>query len=202
MDKNYYYAYFFLLVQIIAIIRNLLEGYNYYFWFCDFAPILFSIAFFIKNKNLVKGLINFGLIPQIIFLIDFVYLTSTGISPLGITFHLLKFNSFAIFSTILVHLTTFFALLFTFRIKPNKWTLFDSIIFMLAVYVIMLTLTSPEGDVNYVYSTGNLLSSFNFTIPHIVWLWPFLTFLIIILPTHGIQYLIYKFFKKHKKSMR
>ena len=197
MDKRYYWGCFFLFVQAVTILRNYIDGYNYYFWFCDFAPILFSIAFFVGNKDVIKSLINFGLIPQIIFLIDFIYAANVGASPLGITDPALRLTLFSISSTILIHLTTSIALLLTIRIKPKKRVLLYSIVFMFAVYVIMLMLTSPQGNVNYVYSTGDLLKSFNFTIPHIIWLWPFLTFLLVILPTHGIQYLLYRLFNKN-----
>lgn len=195
MNKRYLWGFFFLFVQIIAILRNYIYDYNYYFWFCDFAPILFSIAFFINNKNLVKGLINFGLIPQIIFLIDFIYVINSGTSILGVQAEVLKFNLFAILSGVFIHLTTLIALSITFRFKTNKKTLAYSILFMFAVYFTMLIFTPSTGDINYVYSTGTLLKEFNFDIPNIVFIWPILTFLLVILPTQSIQYFLYRFSK-------
>ncbi len=200
MDKNYFWGFFFLFVQFVAILRNYVGHYNYYFWFCDFAPLLFSISFFIKNRTLVKGLINFGLIPQVIFLIDFIHATYAGSSLLGVRVDLLNINSFTILSTIFVHFTTLIALGITFRIKPTKKTWIYSIIFMSAVYFAMLLFTSPNGDINYVYSTGNLLNSMNFTIPNITFFWPFLAFLLVILPTQAIQYGLYKIFRNKTKE--
>ena len=107
-------------------------------------------------------------------------------------------NSFSILSTILVHLATFMALIFTIRIKPNRKTLIYSIVFMFGVYLVTLIFTSPQEYTNFVYSSGNLLNSFNFTIPHMVLLWPTLAFFLVILPTQGIQYILYRIFRKKK----
>lgn len=200
MDKRYYLGIFFLFVQIMIILRNYIIGYNYYFWFCDFAPILLSIAFFMGNKDIVKSIINFGLIPQIIFLIDFIYALNMDTSPIGIITHLSKFTTLSILSTGLIHLTTVTALLLTLRHRPNKKTLLYSIALMFIIYLVTLTFTPANGYINFVYSTGKLFNSFNFTIPNIVWFWPIITFLFIILPTQGIQYILYKFFKKNFDS--
>jgi hypothetical protein len=196
MDRRYYFGLFFLFLQALAILRNLFYDYNYFFWFCDFAPGLFAIAFFIGNKDIIKGIINFGLIPQIIFLSDFIYATTKGASLLGIRVDLIQFTSFSVLSTIFVHLTTIFALILTLRTKPNKKTIFYSLIFMFAVYLVALIFTPSSGDINYVYSTGNLLNSFNFTVPNIVWFWPLFVSLFIILPTQGLQYVLYRVFEK------
>lgn len=196
MDKRYYFALFFLFLQVLAILRNLFYGYNYFFWFCDFAPGLFAIAFLIGNKDIIKGIINFGLIPQIVFLSDFIYATNKGTSLFGTRVDLLQFTSFSVLSTILVHLTTIFALILTLRIKPNKKAIIFSLILMFAVYFIALIFTPSSGDINYVYSTGNLLNSFSFTVPNIVWIWPFFVFLFVILPTQAIQHALYRLFEK------
>lgn len=193
MKNRYYYGFFFLFIQVVAIIFNYLDRYNYYFWFCDFVPILLSIAFFIKNEDMVKGLINFGLIPQIVFLIDFIYLTNTGNSVLAINLNYQNFTSLTVLSTILVHLSTIFALLFTFRIKPTKKTMSYSLVTMFLIYFMTLIFTSPQEHVNWVYSAGVTLS---ISIPHLVWLWPLIVTLFAILPTQGIQYWFYKLSKK------
>jgi hypothetical protein len=202
MDKRYHWAFFFLFVQIIAVTRNLLFDYNYFFWYCDFAPALFSIAFFIGNKNIIKGLVNFGLIPQIIFLIDFIYSVNIGESFLGITIHQLEFNLFLFLSTILVHLTTIAALLLVYKTKPNKKTLFYSAFFVLAIYLVTLIFTSPLDNINFVYSTKDIFKLLNFAIPDVVWFWPFLTFLIVVLPAHLIQHLLYRLSKKHILNLK
>ncbi len=193
-----YYGLFFFLIQTLVLIRNYIIGFNYFYWFCDFAPLLLSIAFFINNKSLVKGIINLGLIPQIIFLVDFIYLTTLGMAPLGITLPILATNSFSILSTIFVHIATFMALIFTIKIKPDKKTLIYSIVFMFGVYISTLIFTSSSEYTNFVYSSGNLLNAFNFTIPYSVFLWPILAILLVILPTQGIQYVLYRIFRKKK----
>lgn len=67
---------------------------------------------------------------------------------------------------------------------------------MFLVYLVTLIFTPSSEGINFVYSTGDLLKSYNFLIPNIIFLWPFLTFLFLILPTQGVQYFLYKFFKR------
>jgi len=199
MKKTYYFGLFFLFIQIIVILRNYIIGYNYFFWYCDFAPLLLSISFFINNRAAVKAIINFGLIPQVIFLIDFLYITYGKMSPFGIATSLLEFNAFSIYATIFIHLTTIFALIITLRDKPDKKTLLYSISIIFFIYFITLLFTSPSGDINWVYSINIPIKIFNFSIQKITYVWTVLAFLLVVL-TQCIQYFIYRLTKKNIKS--
>jgi len=200
----YYLGFLFLFIQGIAILRNYLSNYFSFFWYCDFVSIFFAIAFFIKQEHLAKGLINIGLFAQWIFLFDFFYKLFFGISPLNITTSLFNLSIFFILSTLIVHLSTTIVLIFTYKSKPKKITLLYSLGFLILIYVITLIFTSSVGEINYVYSSGNLLNAFKFHIPYYTELWLAIAFIVLVLPTQGLQYLLYKLSlkKKVKKSKK
>jgi hypothetical protein len=193
-DKKYLLiGILFLFIEVIAITRNILESYIYFFWFCDFAPILFAILFFFRKPQYVKALINFGLIPQVIFLINFFYIFFLGKDLFNLFPNFFELNSLYLLNTFVLHLTTFIALLFTFKIKPQKSTFYYSLVLLVGIYLMSLIFTSPTDNINYVNSGVDLLK---FSIPHYTLLWPFLVFLLLILPTQGIQYMIYQLWKR------
>jgi len=66
VDFYFWGGVFFVLLQIVAIFRNLYFDYVYFFWFCDFVPFVLAIAFFLKKDEVIKGIINIGLFPQLI----------------------------------------------------------------------------------------------------------------------------------------
>lgn len=135
--KNRYFIFgiFFFFMQSVAVIRNYADGYPYFFWFCDFVPILFCIGFFIKNKYFIKGLINIGLIPQLIFLLDFVYNFVLGKSLFSITEELFTLSFLVIISTLFIHLSTAFAFLFTYKEESNKKPSFFLLV-VLSLYIL------------------------------------------------------------------
>jgi hypothetical protein len=166
---------FFLIIQLIVLIRNASENYIYFFWFCDFAPLLLAIAFFTRKDQAIKAVINFGLIPQIIFLLYLLFIS----------------NSFLMFlATFLIHSSVLIALILTSNIKSNKNTIIYSIILILSIYTITLIFTPENNFINLVYSPGNLENSSFLNFKFYTELWPFLTFVLLVLPTHGIQNLL------------
>ena len=182
---------FFVLLQIIVIIRNLYFDFVYFFWFCDFVPIILALAFFLKKYSIVKGAVNIGLFPQVIYIFGFVMKVFFGISFLGEVDVLLNYNMFIIFSSVFVHLATVIAFGFTYKIKPTKETLAYSLLGLVLIYLVMVFFTSPADEINYVFSLSNLLG-----IEALSVIWIPVTFLFVVLPTHGFQYLIYRYFGK------
>lgn len=187
-EKNFFiYGVLFLLIQISAIIRNLPENYIYFLWFCDFAPLLYSISFFLKKSNWVKSIVNFGLIPQFFFLLDFFYVLFTRESLFGIIPNLFELNFFYTLSTLLIHLSSVLAFILTYKEKPQKLNYFYSIILIFFVYLLTLIFSSSNENFNYVY-----INFLPFTIPYYTFFWPILAFLLLILPTQLFQEFIYK----------
>lgn len=196
-DKKYiYYGILFLLIQAVAIIRNLSDSYNYFFWFCDFVPLLFAIGFFFKNTNFVKGLINIGFIPQIAFLFDFLYHLILGKSLFPLTEEIFALGFFVIISTLCIHLSTSLAFLFTYKEKPNKNVLYYSCFSLILIYAVTLIFTSPLEQINFVYGPGAWFSYFVSYTPYYTVLWLVLAFVIFVIPTQFVQYLAYKIHKR------
>lgn len=199
-DRKYiYYGVFFLLMQIVVIIRNLVGKYYTFFWFCDFVPILFALGFFFKNKDFIKGLINLGLIPQIVVLFDFVYQLVLGKSLFSTTEELFALGFFFVISAFFIHLSATFAFLFTYKDKPNKKALYYSFFSLVLIYTLTLLFTSPIGRINLVYLSGEWFRYLANYIPPYIPLWIALVFIIFVIPTHIIQHLVYKVYKKLEK---
>lgn len=187
-DKKYFrIGVLFLVIQIVAIVRNIVSDYNIFFWFCDFAPLPLAIGFFLKKDDVIKSLVNIGLVAQLIYIISYFYTLISGIQVLDTIPTTTTF--FYGISSIFIHLSTAFAFFFTYRVKPTIKTLFSSLMFLFGMYVVALFFTTPEQGINYILSSRTLMP---FTIPHYTELWVLLTFLCVVLPTQGIQYLFYR----------
>ena len=183
----------FLGVQILTLFRNYYSDYFLFFWFCDFAPMLFAFAFFTDNKHFAKGIINVGLFAQMIYLSLFIYRLASGVTLYSIAPE--STNLFYNVSSIILHSSTFFAVLLTYRTKPTRKTLLYSLLILFGMYITTLLFTNPEYGINYVYNSRALLP---FTIPYYVYLWIPITFAVVVLPTQLIQYWIYKIFNSRK----
>ncbi|MEK6927932.1 MAG: hypothetical protein AABX11_05875 [Nanoarchaeota archaeon] len=190
MEQNKKYillGILFLVIQLIAIVRNIMSDYYLFFWFCDFVSIPLAIGFFLKKDTFIKSIINIGLIAQGIYICAYLYKLFSGTTLIDTIPD--ATNIFYVSSSIIIHLSTTIALIFTYKVKPTIRTLFSSIMFIFAMYIIALFFTTPEQGVNYVLSSRTLIP---LTIPHYTELWVPLTFLLVVLPTHLIQYIIYK----------
>ncbi|MFA5856544.1 MAG: hypothetical protein WC867_04250 [Candidatus Pacearchaeota archaeon] len=198
MEKNKTYlilGFYFLFIQIIAILRNVIADYNNFFWFCDFVSLLLAIGFFLRKDDIIKSLINIGLFAQFLYLVGYFYKIFYGETFLD-TIPLVT-TLFYTISSILIHLSISIALIFTYKSKPTIKTLFSSLMFLFGMYIIALFFTTPEQGINYILSSRTLIP---LTIPYYTELWVLLTFLIVVLPTQFIQYLIYKYFSIGEKQ--
>ena len=196
-DKYVLAGIFFLILQIIITYYLINEGrMTVLIWFCNHSPLLFSLAFFLKNKGMVKGLINFGLLIQIIWVIDFFNVTVTGNSLFGLTNYIFESENFAsFFAPIVVHMFgVIVAFLFTFKEKPSKKDLVYSGVYILIIYFVTLFFTRPELNINCVQK----FCAEELTFKYYNFLWPILSFAIIVLLTQGIRYLIWKNVQKNK----
>ncbi len=186
--KNLIIALFFVFLQVLIILRNYFSGYFILYWYCDLAPSIYAIFFFFKSKDAIKGYINIGLIPQLIFLFAYFYKLVFDVSLLGDVTASLSNDLFYTLSTTIGHLASLIAFLFVMGSKPSKKSLFYSFIFLVLIYLITLIFTSPNDYINYVYSSGNLVL---FKIPYLTYIWVPLTFVLLVIPTQLIQYLVY-----------
>src|SRR3989344_8972932 len=190
MEKNTKYfllGFFFLFIQLIAVIRNVFSDYYVFFWFCDFVSLPLAIGFFFQKEGFIKSMINIGLIAQWVYVAAYSYTIISGNPSLGTIPD--DPTIFYTSSSIFIHLSTTFALIFTYKFKPTIRTLFLSLMFLFGMYIIALFFTTPAQGINFVLSAKTLIP---LAIPHYTELWVLLTFLIVVLPTQYLQYLIYK----------
>lgn len=195
-------GFFFLILQVFVFLGNYnSERYDVFFWFCNHTPLFFSLAFFMKKYNIIKGIINVGFIGQFAWTLDFI-------GKLFFDFHIFKMTNYVfenpnglwILVPIGIHIfSTNLALYFTRDKKPNIYTAFYSLIYILFLYAGTLTYTLAEKNVNWIFEIGGEL---NFSHPAYTPFWPILVFFILAIPTQGIQHLIYKWTKKTKQQKR
>ena len=194
--KYFILGILFLCLQILVVVRNVLSGYLSFFWYCDFTPIIFSILFFARKDQMIKGLLNIGLFAQLGYAIILIYKMMTGVALLGFVFDFT--GPFYMVSSLIIHLSTLVVFLTNYRVEPKKISLFYSLVFLSVIYFVVLMFTSPNnaisGDYNFIYYSG-LLS------PHIKYytsMWILLGFTVVTLPTYFFQVLIYRIFKRNK----
>jgi len=183
-------AFFYLAMAVIVVFRDLAfyDVYNF-FWFCDIGLILFAIAFYLRNVQLVKGLINVGLIAQFIFIVGIVAYSVFAIQIDNLPAHLFQTSWVNVIISVSIHLlSTNLALLLTYAKKNKPSSLVYSFAVLLLLYALTLAFTPASDNVNYVFSSGFL----GFAIPYYTFLWPLLAFLILVLPTSWLQESLYR----------
>lgn len=195
-DNYFYLGIFFMIIQILGIIRNLSTGYLSFFWYCDFTPGIFSILFFLKNDQAIKGLLNIGLFGQLAYAFILIYKLIFGVALFGFIFNFSGF--FDIFATLILHFSTLFVLLATYKIRPKEISLRYSFVFLILIYAAVLLFTvsdtSISGNYNFIYYSKTVSPY----LQYYTQLWVLLAFTIVVLPTYLFQILIYNLFRKTK----
>jgi hypothetical protein len=171
----------------------------FFFWFCNHTPLLFAFSFFLKKKDLIKGLINVGFLGQFVWTLDFLGKIFFNYHIFNMTNYVFENpNGLWVLIPIGIHIFgTNVALFFTYKKKPNIYSAFYSLIYILFLYFGTLTYTLPERNVNWVFKIGGTI---NYANPIYTNAWPIIVFFLIAIPTQGIQYLLYKHYIKRKKK--
>lgn len=192
-QKNKYISaiVFFIFMQILVIIKNIsVRDYSLFFWFCDFAPILFVIALMLRDDQLVKGIINIGLILQIFFSLSILAGVLFNINLFGFLGYIHSYTDFYIAVSLAIHLLSAnIALLITYKTKTRIKSLLYSAAILIIMFILTLTFTNSYENINYVYKIG----FFGLAIPYSTPLWVLLSFLVIVVPTYFIQKMLYWF---------
>ena len=197
--KNNQYTtigFFFLFLQLFVILGNFMtDRYDVFFWFCNHTPLFFAFAFFLKNTNVIKGLINVGFLGQFAWTLDFL-------GKIFFDFHIFNMTTYVfenpnglwVLVPIGIHIfSTNLALFFTYKKKPNLLVAFYSLLYIIFLYASTITYTLVERNVNWVFQIG---STVGYAHPLYTNFWPLIVFFLIAMPTHGIQYLLYRWSKK------
>jgi hypothetical protein len=191
-NKYFLIGLFFLFLQLFVIWGNYsAQRYDVFFWFCNHTPIIFAFAFFFRSKDLIKALINVGFIAQFLWSLDFFFKLFFNFYIFKVTRYVFEdSHGIIVLVPILIHvISTNLALYFTYKKRPNLKVLFYSLIYIMFLYATTLSYTLEERNVNCVYL---LCGATNLTFSSYTYFWPVLLFFVVVFPTHGIQYLIYK----------
>lgn len=164
-------------------------------WFCNHSPLLFGVAFILKKKKIIGALINVGLIGQTIWIFDFIYLSFTGNTLLDVTDYVFRLSDAASFIiTILVHfLGVGIAFYFTYKEIPRKKELEYSLYYIIIIYISTLLFTQSHLNINCI---TEICAFPQLTPPLFTLFWPVLAFLVIVIPTQGLRFFIWKKFVK------
>jgi len=138
------------------------------FWYCNNIPLFFAIAFYEGNAQLAKGLSYVGLLPQLLWTIDFLgHLVGFDLSNTA-NYIFVEGFTFANDVSVIAHMTVpFLILALTLRERPRPYSLLYSIVFIIGLWAATIAGTSFVDDVNCVW---NACSSYLF--PYHVLLWP------------------------------
>ncbi len=195
------YAIIFLLV----VIRNLLlpvQGTSF-IWFCDLAPLFLLIFTFIDNEQLNKAVVSIGFFPQLFVLLvivlfifrqDFADKLSSVVSSWDIASTLVTAPMFSMIVEIILHIFPVnLALIFTYKEKPTRKSLVYAGILLLLIYASTIVFTQRSANINLIYSSG-------LNVPYYSLLWPLLMFVFVVLPTHALQYGLWKLSRRNKQG--
>ena len=174
------------------------ESMVFYFWYCNHIPLLFSIAFFFKQYQVVKGLIGVGLIPQILWILDLTLYGLFSNELFGFTHYFFELESIAqMVSVLIIHIfSSLLAFLFTISSKSNKNSLYISLVYILLLQIITLIFTDPSLNINCVQEICGIE---NFTPPLYSYYFFILTFVVMVLPAYVLQILAFNFYENRIK---
>ncbi len=189
MNTNVYISIFFVIIEILIVIRNLsLKRYSDFVWFCDFAPLLIAIGFFIDNTQFVKALINVGFLSQIVALGTIV--------PARVSKwrrkNTLK-NNFYIFTDIIMHVTIIIAIILTIKSPPQRESLKYAFWVLIPVFIFSYLISTKKENINVIYSVNiikNKGKEGKIKLPYQTALWIVYAFIIALI-TYYAQYLLY-----------
>ncbi|MAF34906.1 hypothetical protein CMO91_03605 [Candidatus Woesearchaeota archaeon] len=181
--------WFLIFVQALILVRNsVFNDWGAFYWFCDSAALVFAIAVYYKNTDAIKGVLNVGLVAQIIWLVDFAS-GLTGHFVLGVTEYAFSYlNTPWILVPLLMHVATPAIMLWqTRKHKPNRKALAWSFGYLILLFV--LALAAPvEENASCVREICGLET---IRLPAYTLLWPVYSFIIMVLPAHLLQWLAY-----------
>ena len=114
MEHNLVIGFLFFILGILVIGKLFIEKtFHDFFWFCDFSVFLFAVFFFLNDVQLIKSLINIGLISQTVTLALLLFGFASGKNIIGSRETTRRGKAYTAIE-ILIHVTSIFALILTF----------------------------------------------------------------------------------------
>lgn len=185
---------FFLAVQLL-IVSSLVfntESRPLLLWLCNNFCIFLAYACFTKNMQMVKGVSYLGLIPQALWMADFVSpvfgFNVSSITDYIATDGLTYTNSVSIALHMIVPLAV---LLLSFRTFPKAVSLLYASLYGSLLYIATILFGMKSEDINCIKYACH--TSIN--IPYQIWLWPAYAFIVGAL-AYGVHHFLYAFWWK------
>lgn len=159
-----------------------------YFWFCDFAPLVFLVFFLFGNIQAIKGFISILLFGQLGYIAIIFTKVLFGVTVMNFSFdHPLTFTY--ITYTILIHLATLVAFAATYRYPPTRIALLYSLLILGVTYGVIKVFVVPTGtdvtNYNLIFHS-HILEHFKYYSQF----WVLIAFVCVVLPTHLFQYYV------------
>lgn len=188
---------FFILTGILAIFYALYNNHpESIFWFCYGSILLIGIGILIRNSTLISSQIYILLVPDLIWITDFIYYIFAGHSFFHIVDYFFEGNMTLPFLISLQHLFVVpltLLVLSVIKIK-SKFAFIFSFIHLILLFAITRYFTTPEFNVNCVYQAcGSVFSSGIYP-----FLWIFLSFLMVLI-VQAVLFNISSLRQKHRK---
>jgi hypothetical protein len=142
------------------------------FSYCNHAALLLALAFLFGRTQIVKAVVNIGLLIQGVWLIDFLGHLVFGLYIFGVTKYIfaVPLSPASIISIVEHSLTMLIAIAVTYKIRPRAISLIYSFLYILLLYIITLLFTPPVANVNCVFQACVFKTAL--ALPQFTALWP------------------------------
>lgn len=170
-------AIFFLSVQFIIMTEFVARPDLSYdlFWYCDHISLLYFFAFYFRRSQAVIGIMQVGLVVQLLWLVDFIA-HLLGINILNAADYMFVGDfGYVKIITLLIHLVIPISVLHWIGgIRPRLSSLGYSAVYICLLFSITLTLSPPEKNINCVFGPCvSFIPSWHYT-----FFWPLNTFML------------------------
>lgn len=181
-------ALFFFLLQGLIGYTYLRAGQpSYFLWFCNHTPLLIGLAILFRKVVFVKALLNVGFFLQLFWAIDFFGMLLFQTSFFHVTDYMfVGITTFSFISSLLAHVLSPLIGLGVSVSQPQKQkTLVYSAVYLVLLYLVTLVFATSGSNYNLLFYVTLPLGDVSF--PGYTLLWPFLAFVLVVLPTHFFQ---------------
>lgn len=187
MNRFVWIAILFVTLQALLVLAALSPSAEFYVWYCNHILVLFSVFFFLKDVQALRGLVSVGLIPQAVWVVEICFYLLSGTFIFGFGEYFVDIDSFFLLvMTFVSHLfSSFLVLFFIWKEKVEEKSLFYSAVYIVFLYVASLVVSEPVDNANCVFGVCGLESVL--VIPYHVYLWPIGVFVLVVLPTFFLQ---------------
>ena len=179
--EHIWWGIYFLIIQgIIMFFNRNTVNTDVFLWFCNHSPLLFAIGFFLGRREMGKALVIIGLVPQILWFMDFTVRLLLGTSVFGFTEYIFSRNLLGFVIGAVIHLcTTFVVCVLLIRDRVRYKTLMYACCYLLLIWSITLFFGTQATNPNCIFLLCGIPS---LTPPLYTQAWILYTFSIMVLP--------------------